>query len=119
MNPGETTQSEASMVCPGLPLQRPISTIFPPATATSACRPGEPVPSMTRPFRIRRSYAMGFPLLTLNRASFRPRWLQNLEYLVENGRWQAFTDSNAHNVVDPCVLFAAGLEKRRSAEIVL
>src|SRR6266446_1525117 len=60
MNPGDTTQSEASMVCPALPLMRPISTIFPAATATSACRPGAPVPSMTRPFRISRSYAMSF-----------------------------------------------------------
>src|SRR5664279_2532482 len=54
--PGATTSPSASITCcAASPGRRPIAVTLPPYTATSAGRPGSPVPSTTRPPRISRS----------------------------------------------------------------
>src|SRR5262252_1368623 len=59
MNPGATTRPAASMVrVAAAPAYLPTPTIVPSCTATSARNPSSPVPSPTRPFVIKRSYAM-------------------------------------------------------------
>src|SRR2546427_12432010 len=59
MNPGATTRPAASMVrLASAPAYLPTPTILPSCTATSAINPSSPVPSTTRPFLIKRSYAM-------------------------------------------------------------
>ena len=54
--PGVTARPVASISCRPRPDTRPISTMRSPLTATSARRDGAPVPSMTSPFRMTRSY---------------------------------------------------------------
>src|SRR5215467_15605316 len=58
MKPGATTRPSASIVRDAESRSLPIATIFPLVTATSPRKAGMPEPSMTRPFLIRRSYAI-------------------------------------------------------------
>src|SRR4051794_25498287 len=56
-NPGVTSRPSASTVRTAVPPTRPTSVTTPPCTATSAVRPGAPVPSTTVPPRITRSWS--------------------------------------------------------------
>src|SRR5690242_14979359 len=58
MKPGATTRPEASIVLRAASFTSPTAAILEPEMATSARRPGAPVPSTTRPLRITRSCAM-------------------------------------------------------------
>src|SRR5216117_2251481 len=56
--PGATNRPPASIVRSAAPVTRPISTIVPSLTATSARKREKPLPSTTIPFLITRSCAM-------------------------------------------------------------
>ena len=58
MKPGVTTAPSASITRFAASVTRPIRAIRPPEIATSAEKPGIPLPSITRPPRITRSNAM-------------------------------------------------------------
>ena len=56
--PGATKRPSASIVFSAAPVTRPISTIVPSLTATSARYREKPLPSTTMPFLITKSWAM-------------------------------------------------------------